>query len=859
MLIDKQTRPLVSGAHKVGESSIEAGTHYLMHTLKLRDYLERVHKFKCGLRFFTKKGTVPIDKRTETGSPDFPAIPAMQLDRGVLENDLRQMCVDMDIELLEGALIKDIRLSDNGDYHEIEAQDADRFPLTVRARWVIDATGRRRMLSKKLGLAREVTHKASACWWRLPGKWDITEAVQSPAGATQWRERELGPRWYSTNHFLGNGYWVWVIPVASHTSIGIVADENIHPISQRASIEKARQWMEQHEPHLAAWMKDADPDDFLALKNFAYTSENFYSENRWACVGEAAMFADPYYSTGTDLIALQNNVVTRMILRDKAGTLTKETVRNYEALVAEFYRGILAIYDGQYGVFGTEFVHFHKTMWDYDYITGAMGKLGFAPHVLDEVESLPALTDMMRKWSDLNIRVQKLLRDWAALVPEKAIDRHATIGPQVGDGMLVPNMQVFQTFTDQLKLRCAVDLIRDCEGNLLEFAEQRAIWIFRKAARDVFTRGGVPAALIDKIERQPLNARYLDLNPQLWNSSGLFDPTYIRVTDLSQMDYMVPAMASRDALVKGYQRPHEIVLQNTRDLADKPAVVFGARRISYGELGNMVSSACQQIMKAGGVGQQTVAIPSSPCVEAVAALVAALSAGHAVVGFPDDDDARDRIIDSKATLTLGKMRLPGIESSLGFDELFGHDAMLPQAQAPTVANRIARCFGRYKGCAEYQTLHWISHYSLMNYYLYTELALRERMAFNQSEAAHPTLVVASMTVLGQDWLLPLVFGGTLVIPDPAWSEAELIESLRSLAVERGGQPIISGTPDQLKFVTKMRMTQKDVGLLSIDKILSASEAGQLCKIGKSVVNSGVIESGHENLWPDEIKNELAIF
>jgi flavin-dependent dehydrogenase len=114
----------------------------------------------------------------------------------------------------------------------------------------VDATGRRKLLQTKLGLTRESPHKASAVWFRMEGRLDIDDLV-SPAHH-EWHARVPGRmRYFSTNHLLGNGYWVWLIPLGSgNTSFGIVTDENIHPIRTYATV--ARRSVARHgEPQVA--------------------------------------------------------------------------------------------------------------------------------------------------------------------------------------------------------------------------------------------------------------------------------------------------------------------------------------------------------------------------------------------------------------------------------------------------------------------------------------------------------------------------------------------------------------------------------------------------------------------------------
>ena len=47
---------------------------------------------------------------------------------------------------------------------------------------------------------------------------------------------EPGIRQYSTNHLLGEGYWVWLIPLSTGPiSIGVCADPRFHPFEEIAS------------------------------------------------------------------------------------------------------------------------------------------------------------------------------------------------------------------------------------------------------------------------------------------------------------------------------------------------------------------------------------------------------------------------------------------------------------------------------------------------------------------------------------------------------------------------------------------------------------------------------------------------
>ena len=70
-----------------------------------------------------------------------------------------------------------------------------------------------------------------------------------------------------------------------------------------------------HEPQLAASVERAaeDIEDFLRVSDFAYGVEQACSTDRWALVGEAAAFADPFYSPGSDFIGYSNTFATELV------------------------------------------------------------------------------------------------------------------------------------------------------------------------------------------------------------------------------------------------------------------------------------------------------------------------------------------------------------------------------------------------------------------------------------------------------------------------------------------------------------------------------------------------------------------
>ena len=56
-----------------------------------------------------------------------------------------------------------------------------------------------------------------------------------------------------------------------------------------------------------------------ALQHFAHGCARVFSPDRWAMTGEAGVFTDPFYSPGSDFIAMGNDFITDLITRDLRG------------------------------------------------------------------------------------------------------------------------------------------------------------------------------------------------------------------------------------------------------------------------------------------------------------------------------------------------------------------------------------------------------------------------------------------------------------------------------------------------------------------------------------------------------------
>jgi len=367
-VVEPQPRPLPEACHKVGESSVELGTHYLTHYLGLSDYLAAEHLPKNGLRFFAGDPALPLWERTEIGPAESPIVPSYQMDRGKLENDLRAMVEADGVTLLEGFRVRDVELSEDGP-HTVRVAPVGETggePGVLRARWVVDATGRRRLIQRKLGLHRPSTQEASAAWFRVQGHLKVGQLV--PEGETRWHGRDVDDnRWLSTVHLCGPGYWAWLIPLSTgHTSIGIVTDHDHHAFTDYNRPDRALAFLAEHEPELRAALEGRELEDFKVMHDYSHHSEKVFSGERWACVGEAGVFVDPLYSPGTDLIGLANSLAVELVRRDLVdGEIDPARVDEYNRLHLGWCADTTRMLRNNGVVFTREDAFAAKLWWDF--------------------------------------------------------------------------------------------------------------------------------------------------------------------------------------------------------------------------------------------------------------------------------------------------------------------------------------------------------------------------------------------------------------------------------------------------------------------------------------------------------------
>jgi len=453
-VLERTRRPLPQACHKVGESSVELASQYL-ERLGLREYLLERQIVKLGLRFFPGGGHLPLEERTEIGPCAEPVVRSYQLDRGRFEEDLRGFVEEDGVTLIEGAAVREVEFGAGSADHVVE-YERDGVHHHHRCHWVVDATGRHALLRRKLKLTRGLQHPASAGWFRVDRRLDMNDMV--PATNTAWHQRACAAeRWRSTNHFMGPGYWAWLIPLSTgYTSVGLVIHEELHDHSWISSHERVLAFLRENEPALARFVEPHEAKDFLCLRKYSHTVGRAWSADRWAMVGEAGAFVDPLYSPGSDFIALANCFTVTMLETERAGGDLAAKATQLSAHYRAMVQGTVDLFRRSAPIYGHPSAMATKIFWDnfsYWSFTCQFSQRRLYRMSNEEYEPYAAVG---RRLLFLGNAMQGLLRAWAELAPEEhkpifvgaphfpsvLIDAHTKIGDEMTHAELLDYLRV---------------------------------------------------------------------------------------------------------------------------------------------------------------------------------------------------------------------------------------------------------------------------------------------------------------------------------------------------------------------------------------------------------------------------------
>lgn len=346
----------------VGESTIEITAQFLENKLGLARYLADHHNPKYALTYYFKLTSDPSDrtysvqcnqrdpkdlKPLERWQGPMARPPSWQLNRPVFDRDLLEMVrSDPGIHRIAGR-VKEIDLRPGfRDAHTITVARADGRTESLDATWLIDASGRRQLLARRLGHRGRPKKKQRNCFWfRLTGfDGDILRDIQAlgpmPDGVGEPYHYD---RYYSTHHFMGRGNWIWLIPMRvvggdDIMSVGLSTRPDVYPYRVR-NVEDFLTHVGAEHPVVAEFTRSGRVEDTNILNNYRHAVQQVYSEDRWCIIGDAAFAPDPLFSNGLAFSTIQIEQAGAMISRDLRNQLDVEYIRRLERIFWKPVRG----------------------------------------------------------------------------------------------------------------------------------------------------------------------------------------------------------------------------------------------------------------------------------------------------------------------------------------------------------------------------------------------------------------------------------------------------------------------------------------------------------------------------------------
>ena len=427
LVIEKRAHPVREAAFKVGESTVEiCGPLFRPHSRPRPAHGRATARQVRPALLLHRRLEPRHHPALRARRPLFPAHRQLSARSRAARELSFATNPELNVEQVDNATVRTVTF---GDPRHTVTYARDGEERTVYGRWVIDASGRAGFLKRQLGLRKPSGHLANAAWWRVKGRVKVDDWSTDETWQSRVEPQTRGQRWLSTNHLMGPGYWFWLIPLASDsTSLGIVADATMHPYNTVNRLEKAYDWLDRFEPQASDALRPYgdNVEDFLALQHFAHSCERVFSGDRWCLTGEAGVFTDPFYSPGSDFIAIGNDFICEMVGRDLDGEDIRARAEAFNTFYLQLFEAYIKVYELQYPIMGHARVMTTKVAWDNACYWGVTALLFFQRKYRD-LAFLQSIIGQMRRFFVLHTRMQQYLRDWHLREPSRLVEGFANV------------------------------------------------------------------------------------------------------------------------------------------------------------------------------------------------------------------------------------------------------------------------------------------------------------------------------------------------------------------------------------------------------------------------------------------------
>jgi flavin-dependent dehydrogenase len=225
-------------------------------------------------------------------APSVPSPQTWQVPRATFDDLLLRHAASSGVIVREAHRVHDAWFDDDG--VTVRVQDADGGALrSVRAKALIDATGRGGLLSRKFNLRVDEPRLANIA------------VFSHYAGVPRQEGRRAGDIRVVARGDLG---WFWLIPISDRLmSVGVVLPLSAFHAFPTLSPADFLEAMIADTPVVARLLMSARREWPVRIERDFSFSSRAYAGDRWLLVGDAGSFLDPVFSTGV-AIALESGL-----------------------------------------------------------------------------------------------------------------------------------------------------------------------------------------------------------------------------------------------------------------------------------------------------------------------------------------------------------------------------------------------------------------------------------------------------------------------------------------------------------------------------------------------------------------------
>ena len=246
--------------------------------LGIRDVLDRTCQPKHGAELITACGTRHIIFHFRDGFR-LAHHRSYQVERATFDKLLLDNAAARGAEVREETGVAGVDFDDDGATVRLGGNDGG----AIRARYVIDASGRNTVIGQQFRLKKSYPHLHK---FSVFAHYDNVRREEGDDGCTLTRMVRARDRWF------------WVIPLSdTRTSIGMVTDTETFK-RMRLSPEEALESSFREQPHFEDILAAATRvTPVYSAGDYSYRNTRFAGP-RWLLAGDAAGFIDPVFSTG---------------------------------------------------------------------------------------------------------------------------------------------------------------------------------------------------------------------------------------------------------------------------------------------------------------------------------------------------------------------------------------------------------------------------------------------------------------------------------------------------------------------------------------------------------------------------------